>query len=81
MDYNFPEIKTTRTEEECVQKIIDEINEFLQKPSDEEAVDILHSVETFVRKRFASRELILNDVISSTIKKNSVRGYYTRPCF
>lgn len=82
MIYNFPEIKTTRTLEERIQKIKDEIQEWEDgENKDEEAVDILHTVETFIRGHFQGREDILNRTIESTIKKNYARNYYTLSCY
>lgn len=81
----FPAIKTTRTMDERVQKILDEVKEFQEAPSgaeqDKEAVDIMHAVETFLRGHFAGREFRLNGVISEVYRKNKTRGYYDDECF
>lgn len=80
----FPAIKTTRSIDERVQKILDEIKEFQEAEGgdkDKEAVDIYHAVETFLRGQFQGRELRLNGVISKTYRKNKNRGYYDEECF
>lgn len=77
----FPEIKTTRSTTEQAQKIVDEVNEYLEANSDEEAIDVLHAVETFIRIHFKGREEILDRLIQSTIEKNSKRGYYQTTCY
>lgn len=80
----FPPIKTTRTMDERVQKILDEIKEFQEaegEDKDKEAVDIMHAVETFLRGQFHGREFRLNGVISETYRKNKNRGYYDDECF
>ncbi len=83
MRYNFPEIKTTRTIPERVKKIEDEIAEFREESmfSDEEAVDILHATETFIRGQFIGREEELDRLIAAVKEKNTARGYYTQSCF
>lgn len=83
--YNFPEIKTTRTIEERIMKVKDELKEFeeakTQDKKDEEAVDILHSVETLLRGNFEGREDTLNYLIKKVFSKNNLREYYTKKCF
>lgn len=84
MNWIFPAIKTTRSVDEQFQKIYDECLEYKEAEGlekDKEAVDILHSVETFLRIRFKGREDELNNLIQKTIKKNSNRGYYNKDCF
>lgn len=84
MLFNFPAIKTNRTTNEQFEKVIDEIEEYLNEEEglnkDKEAIDILHSVETFLRVRFKGREKQLDDLIESTRIKNSNRGYYDQEC-
>lgn len=87
MNWLFPEIKTTRNQNERFQKILDELNELnvemMFKESDKidkESIDVLHSVETFLRLRFKGREEELDKLIKSTIEKNSERGYYENVC-
>lgn len=81
----FPPIKTTRTMDERVQKILDEVKEFQEATDkdekDKEAVDIMHAVETFLRGHFADRQFRLNGVISEVYRKNKNRGYYDEECF
>lgn len=78
----FPGIKTTRTAAEQAQKIRDEIKEYFDDHgSDQEAVDILHAAETFVRVHFKDRPNDLKKLIDLTIKKNAQRGYYALPCY
>lgn len=85
MQYNFPEIKTTRTLEERIQKIKDEILEFEEADSgekkDQEAIDIIHSVETFLRGYFKGREKQMEVMIKTVLIKNTNRGYYDSDCF
>ena len=81
MRYNFPEVKTTRNIDDCVQKIVDEIKEFMGDHSDAEAIDILHAVETFIRVKFKGRNSELQIALTNTILKNNRRGYYTGKCF
>ena len=85
MQYNFPEIKTTRTLEERIQKIKDEILEFEEADSgekkDQEAIDIIHSVETFLRGYFKGREKTMEVMIKTVLIKNTNRGYYDQDCF
>ena len=81
----FPPIKTTRTIDQRVQKILDEVKEFQEaengEEKDKEAIDVLHSVETFLRGHFAGRELRINGLITEVYRKNKVRGYYDEDCF
>jgi hypothetical protein len=88
MLWNFPAIKTVRTVEEQYEKIKDEMKEYenedentLFRFKDKEAVDILHSVETFLRLRFKGREEELKQLIKSTIEKNIKRSYYKSDCY
>lgn len=88
MKWNFPAIKTTRTVEEQYEKIKDEMKEYeneeentLFNEKDKESIDLLHSVETFLRLRFKGREEELEKLIQSTIEKNSKRCYYESNCF
>jgi len=88
MNWNFPAIKTTRTVEEQYEKIKDEMKEYeaeeentLFNEKDKESIDLLHSVETFLRLRFKGREFDLEELIQATIEKNSKRGYYESNCF
>lgn len=81
MQYNFPSIKTTRSAEQQAQKIVDEHNEYLEEFSDEEAVDILHATETFIRVHFKGREDVLNMLINQVTTKNQNRGYYEKKCY
>ena len=81
----FPPIKTTRTVDERVQKILDEIKEFQEAPAgvekDKEAVDIMHAVETFLRGHFDGRLPRINGLIGDVYRKNKNRGYYDEDCF
>ena len=83
--FTFPEIKTTRNMEQRLQKILDEVKEYetaeTDAERDQEAVDILHSVETFLRGRFAGREFRLSGIIAEVYNKNKKRGYYDTDCF
>lgn len=83
--YVFPEILTTRTIKERVEKVKDELREFEEaetdKDRDEEAIDVLHSVETLLRGQFEGREDELSRLISDVFEKNNKRDYYTRECF
>ena len=85
MKWIFPIIKTTRTIEQQLQKVEDEIEEYKtakdETNRDEEAVDLLHSVETFLRLRFQGREEQLNTLIESVILKNKSRNYYENECY
>ena len=63
--------------------ITEEIKEFEEETNKElkrkEAVDILHSAETFVRKYFERTEgSSFEEVKQSTITKNRKRGYYEK---
>lgn len=44
---------------------------------DKEAVDILHSAETFVRKYFQQNGRSFEQVRDAVVEKNRKRGYYT----
>lgn len=80
----FPAIKTTRTMDERVQKVLDEIKEFQEATGDEkdkEAVDIMHAVETLLRGHFEGREFRLTGIIGEVYRKNKNRGYYDEECF
>lgn len=85
MRWLFPLIKTTRTIEEQFNKILDEAKEYkdalTEEEKDKEAVDIIHSCETFLRLRFKGREDELEKLIQETILKNTKRGYYEQSCF
>lgn len=85
MQWQFPEIKTTRTIDERVQKVIDELKEFSDETNpikkDIEAIDVLHAVETLLRLQFKGREEKLKLIINLIIEKNEARGYYTKACF
>lgn len=85
MFFNFPTIKTTRTSEEQAGKVIDETWEYrnakTQEHRDEEAIDLLHAVETFIRIHFKGREKELNTLIKQVTEKNKIRGYYDVSCF
>ena len=80
MHYNFPEIQTTRTIAERLQKIKDEIAEFEKTPTADEAIDVLHSTETFLRGYFKD-EKVLDEAIKLVFRKNDKRGYYSKKCF
>lgn len=77
----FPEIQTTRTAEEQTAKIAEEIEEFKEAYSDEEAIDILHATETFIRIHFRGREEVLDKLVKDVIAKNTKRGYYKEKCY
>jgi len=85
MKFQFPAIKTTRSIDEQFQKILDECNEYQETSSkeekDKESIDILHSVETFLRLRFKDRENELDKLVQDTILKNTKRGYYENDCY
>lgn len=88
MEYTFPAIKTTRTVVEQFSKIFDELKEYEEaiesksvEEQDKEAIDVLHSVETFLRLRFKGREEVIDSLIKNTIVKNANRGYYDKDCF
>ena len=71
--------------ETIYEKAEEEIREYLAEEEgclekDKEAIDILHSVETFLRIRFRGREQDLEKIIQSTIEKNSARNYYQAEC-
>lgn len=87
MKWNFPAIKTNRSDVGQLSKVIEECSEFLsdftddeQQNADKEAIDILHSAETFLRLRFKNRESVLDELINKTIEKNSARNYYEEEC-
>lgn len=83
--YTFPAIKTTRTMDQRVQKILDELKEYQEADTpakkDEEAVDVLHAVETFLRGQFAERDFRLTGLVGEVYRKNKNRGYYDESCF
>jgi len=85
MKFTFPEIKTTRNKFQSLTKIEEEIYEYRRtredENEDEEAIDILHSAETFIRKQFHGREEVLDKLIEQVILKNKERGYYSHKCF
>lgn len=81
MLWHFPKIKTTRTVSEQLQKILDEAEEFSISKSDEEAIDILHACETFIRLHFDGREGELRKLIVKVRNKNTKRGYYAKKCY
>lgn len=82
MFFRFPAIRTTRTKDQQVRKIVDEVNEYLEAGhDDQEAVDILHAVETFIRVHFQGREEVLDQLVNLVIQKNTARGYYSKDCF
>ena len=87
MNNNFPAVLTTRSIEEQICKIEEEINEYRaacenesRENQDKEAVDILHAVETFLRLRFKNRDDELDEIIHKVFVKNQARGYYTKKC-
>ncbi len=77
----FPELLTTRTEKEQATKVIDEANEFLETPTDNECVDIFHSVETLLRIRFKGRKKEMEEMIKQVIEKNTKRNYYSKKVY
>lgn len=86
--FMFPEIKTTRSNEEQASKINDEVGEFELAirykdltEVDKEAIDVWHAAETFIRVHFRGRERMLKDLIEQTIAKNTARGYYAEKCY
>lgn len=84
MFFNFPSIQTTRSDKEQAEKIIEEVNEFLEAEgfrADEELIDILHAVETAIRIRFCGRETQIQAIITGIISKNNNRGYYDSQCY
>lgn len=82
MQFQFPAIQTTRTRTQQVRKIIDEVNEYLEGDhDDQEAVDILHATETFIRVHFKGREDVLDELVELVKQKNLVRGYYQQACY
>lgn len=81
MKWNFPEVMTTRTIDERVQKVKDEIAEFEVNMNIKEAIDVLHSVETLLRGIFTGNEDILDQTVGKVFAKNAQRGYYSKPCF
>jgi len=85
MKFQFPEIKTTRDLNQRIDKVKDELKEFeeakTQEEKDEEIVDVIHSLETLLRKQFEGRENILDSIISKVIEKNTKRNYYSKECF
>ena len=84
----FPPIKTTRTQDERIQKVYDEIQEFLEaresgdsRHADEEMIDILQTVETLVRGHFEGRDEMLKATIAFVFQKCDGKGYYSKDCF
>lgn len=79
--YNFPEIKKGDHDGVLNQiyKIKEEVFEFQNSKGHErdlEALDILQSVETFLRWHFEGREDEVDELTKEVIDKNAVRGYY-----
>jgi len=60
--------------------VIEEVREFerarTRKEKEKEAADILHAAETLVRKYFRAKSF--EPTRKAVIKKNRVRGYYSR---
>lgn len=88
MNWIFPEIKTTRSIHQRLDKITEELNELkceIDKCDieniEKESIDLYHSVETFLRLLFKDREKRLDEIVTKTIEKNEKRGYYNKGCF
>lgn len=85
MKFQFPEVLTTRSEEQNCDKILDEVIEFLEEKDphkkDLEAIDVLHTVETLLIKHFKNREYLIDELIKKVYDKNNAREYYTKKCF
>ena len=80
MNFIFPSIKSKKTEREQIEKIKEEVTEFLfeveANDKDLEALDIYHAAETLIRIRFKDREEYLDNLILTVIEKNTKRGKY-----
>ena len=80
MNWTFPCICIPKTEEQQIEKVAEEIKEFLVEEDstakDLEALDVYHAAETLLRIRFKGREEELDTLVSSVIEKNRVRGKY-----
>lgn len=76
MFFTFPEIPLNCEAVKQIEKIKDEIKEYQDTPTDNEALDVLHACETFIRLHFKGRFEILDDEIKKVIEKNDKRGYY-----
>lgn len=81
MKFNFPEIiPKIPSVAEQYEVIREELEEFASASTrikqEEEAVDVLQAVETFIRLIFKNRKNELSKMIVRVIRKNKKRGYY-----
>ncbi len=83
MKWSFPLINpgTHSSVKDLINKVLSELNEFDNENDLEkkgmEAIDILHSAETLVRKFFSQNpSLSFPEMKKKVIKKNNDRGYY-----
>ncbi len=82
MKYNFPELERSKklSIKHYTEHIGEEVKEFQKARGAhkaEELIDILHSVETLVRKYFKRHPQFNPDKIVKQVKqKNKKRGYY-----
>lgn len=80
--WHFPLIDPGRSHSihHYLDHIKEEIEEFKKEKNHEdkmkEAIDILHSAETFIRKLFKEKQF--QEYRDKVIKKNRARGYYKR---
>lgn len=86
--WHFPLIEPTKPQQEpkfdiehYLNHIVEEVKEFEEETDPvakrKEAVDILHSAETFIRHYFERTEgLSFEEIKEMVISKNKQRGYY-----
>lgn len=81
--YHFPLINPVKKFplKHFIDHIREEIKEFEEETDtdnkEKEAIDILHSAETFVRK-FFNNDKHFEEVKRKVITKNEIRGYYKK---
>lgn len=81
--FNFPEIFPGKPQDDKFlhDKVLQELGEFLSETDPRkqavEAMDVLHSAETLVRKFFSRHpDLWPHEAIKEVVAKNASRGYY-----
>lgn len=76
--YNFPLITKKLSKRKQIEKIFEELVEFLMSTTEEEKyielMDVEHCIETFIRYNMDKDKI--NKYMNKVIEKNKRRGYY-----